>query len=83
MYIRVDANSEIGMGHMMRCISIAEALKEEGTKVKFPVAGNDAVDILTQRGMEYLVLNTDFRDMESEESVLKTILDKNEKTFNS
>ena len=79
MYIRVDANSEIGMGHMMRCISIAEALKEEGAEVKFLVAGNDAVDILTQRGMEYIVLNTDFRDMESEEAVLKTILDKNEK----
>ena len=43
IYIRVDANKKIGMGHMMRCISIAEALIIEGEKVCFLVATEDAI----------------------------------------
>jgi UDP-2,4-diacetamido-2,4,6-trideoxy-beta-L-altropyranose hydrolase len=33
--IRVDASVEMGMGHLMRCMSIANALKDDGTEVFF------------------------------------------------
>ena len=77
--IRVDANSKIGMGHMMRCISVAEALREEGEEVRFLVATNDATDILEQKGFAYVVLHTDFENMDSEIPVLETILCEEEK----
>lgn len=33
--IRVDASVEMGMGHLVRCMSLANALAEEGTEVFF------------------------------------------------
>lgn len=33
--IRADASVEMGMGHLMRCLSLADALKDDGTDVHF------------------------------------------------
>ena len=37
-YIRADGNSQIGAGHIMRCLSIAEALKDKGKVTIFLTA---------------------------------------------
>lgn len=79
IYIRVDANSQIGMGHMMRCISIAEALYEKGEKIQFLVASTEATKFLEEKNMPYIVLNTNFANMESEQEVLNKIVKKNTK----
>ena len=40
--IRVDASVEMGMGHLMRCLSLARALADDGTKVFFLLRGHAA-----------------------------------------
>lgn len=67
MYIiRADGNTAIGMGHVMRCLSIADAMKERNIEPVFITADNGCVSMIEDRGFEVYVLGTDYRDMESE-----------------
>lgn len=67
MYIiRADGNTAIGMGHVMRCLSIADAMKERNIEPVFMTADNGCVSMIEDRGFEVYVLGTDYRDMESE-----------------
>ena len=75
-YIRADGNTEIGMGHVMRCLSIAEAaadIKGLGAPV-FLVADEGCKEMITDRGFQTIVLGTDYKDMMSELPQLKHLL---------
>ena len=74
IWIRCDANSEIGMGHMMRCLSVADALEGLGEQVCFILADISAQELLKDRGKDYFVLHTDYRNMEEELPALLKIL---------
>ena len=77
-YIRADGNTHIGMGHVMRCLSIADAAYEldKENKAVFIVADMDCQKMICDRGYEVKVLNTDYMDMESEIAILKTFIKK-------
>ena len=74
IYIRVDANNIIATGHLFRCISIAEALRELGEDVTFVMADNNGVSLLEGR-FPYIILDTDWHDMNSELAILRDILE--------
>lgn len=78
IYIRADGNADIGMGHVMRCLSIAEAVAMEAGQQKpmFLTADECCVQMIADRGFPYLVLNTDYRDMMSELVQLSEMLNK-------
>lgn len=73
IYIRVDANNIIATGHLFRCISIAEALRELGEDVTFVMADNNGISLLEGR-FPYIILDTDWRDMNSELAILSDVL---------
>lgn len=63
--IRADGNADIGAGHLMRCLTIAEQTGEQG-HVVFWCADEASAALAQARGYETRVLGTDYRDMPSE-----------------
>lgn len=74
MYIRTDMNHTIATGHVMRCLSIADAARDLGEKVTFLLADSQATEYIVDRGYEAIVLETKWDDMEAELPVLLEII---------
>lgn len=74
--IRADANEQIAMGHIMRCITIAKQMKNLRQKTIFFTADSYAHDLLEAAGMEYVCLNTAWNRMEEETDRLREELEK-------
>ena len=79
MYIiRADGNAQIGAGHLMRCLTIAEALAQlTGTKenITFLCADVSSARLAESRGFTAVNLNSDYKNMESELSFWKRTFD--------
>ncbi len=60
--IRCDGNSEIGLGHVYRCLAIASALRDHhGCAVRFAVhSGPEAVNLIKER--DFVVLEPEEED---------------------
>lgn len=67
-------NEQIATGHIMRCLSIADALRGLGEPVRFILADEQAVSLLKQRGYDAIVLHTQWNCMEEELSVLSQVI---------
>lgn len=63
---RTDGNSSIGIGHIMRCLSIADAAKRLGEKSVFLVASDDLKYTIKEHGHEVKILNTNYDNMNIE-----------------
>jgi len=74
--IRADGNSTVGMGHLMRCMSIAKALQKQDVRCIFFTAERAAGTFLEEKGFVCRVLGTDYRDMEEELPLFTKILTK-------
>lgn len=73
-YVRIDMNDRIGMGHAMRCLSIADALRSLGESVTFITADRNGQKLLEERGYDIFCLNSRWDAPEQElEDLLKLI----------
>ncbi len=63
---RADGNSDIGLGHIMRCLSIADSFSASGCDVAFVLADESVEDLVRGRGYVTFVLHTDYRNMDGE-----------------
>lgn len=73
--IRADGNDKVGMGHLMRCMSIAQALQKQRVRCVFFTADKAAGSFLEERGFACRILDTDFREMEKELPVFINMLE--------
>lgn len=72
--IRVDGNEVIATGHVMRCLAIADALKEKGIDLFFISADTSSELVIRQNGFEFLSLDSDWRHMDGEIEKLQNII---------
>lgn len=74
IYIRADMNNVIATGHIVRCMSIAEAVAYYGGETVFIGADSQAADMVSSYGYRYICLNTKWDDMNAEtETLIKLI----------
>lgn len=59
LYIRADADSKIGVGHIMRCIALAQAWQDQGGEVTFiSHCENEALrERIQSEGFRFIALN--------------------------
>lgn len=76
-YIRADANEIIGTGHVMRCLSIAEALRDMGEAVTFLIADSRSYSFIERAGFPVVVLHTPWDGMEQELPILEQMVEEN------
>ena len=74
IWIRADGGKEMGTGHIMRCLSVAAALRQMGEQVCFLVADDSPVPLLEAGGQSFRVLGSSYRNLEEELSILLPIL---------
>lgn len=76
IYIRADGNAIIGMGHIMRCLSIANQLKKLNVEVIFITADDEVKDIIEDKGFKNITLGSEWNDMEGELAVFTNLIKK-------
>ena len=74
--IRVDGNPKIAAGHIMRCLSLADALQEQGGEITFITAEPYFQQLIEMRGYSCTVLGTVYDRMEEELPVFLPILER-------
>lgn len=71
---RADGNANIGMGHIMRCLSIADAAAEQGTECLFVTADETVTGQIRERGYRCEALGTDYKAMDTELPRMEVLL---------
>lgn len=81
LYIRTDGNHRIGAGHLMRCLSIADAAACMGMQVLFLSADADSEGLVRSRGYDCHILHTDYQRPEEELRQMETVLCRDERAL--
>ncbi len=66
IFFRADANKDIGAGHVMRCLSVADAAVRAGASCLFICASADMETVIRGRGHELFICGGDYRRMDED-----------------
>lgn len=75
---RVDANSLIGTGHVMRSLSMAEAIKEKEVSIVFITADKTYHTVIRRHGFSVISLDSDWKNLDDEINKLIVVLKENQ-----
>ena len=78
IYIRTDMNQTIATGHVMRCLSIADAAKVAGEETTFILADTQAEKLIESRGHHVIILGTKWNDMDQELPIIESLIQTNQ-----
>lgn len=74
---RADANPSIGVGHIMRCLAVADAMTVLYRKVFFILADGTVQNMVADRGYPSIVFGTEYNDLEREVEMMNSIIKEN------
>ncbi len=75
VFFRADSNKHIASGHVMRCISIAQAFKDAGEEVIFLIADENPIQMLERAGIKYHILHSVWNQLMVEVETMKSLLE--------
>lgn len=78
--IRADANAVIAMGHLMRCMAIAQQCRERGSEVLFFISDEDGLDALRKQGFSVVCLHNSYCDKDAEVEEMVSLCQKHRVT---
>ncbi len=76
IFIRSDANERIGTGHVMRCLSIAQAFLNKGEEVLFITADHFGEGLINSKGFGSVCLESEWTQIEGELNKLEELIHK-------
>ena len=66
VYFRVDGNEQIATGHVMRCLSIAQAIAEKGENCTFITSDDYPKELIQSKGFDTINLHSKWNELELE-----------------
>ena len=91
LFIRVDASPEIGIGHMLRCVALAEELRNTFDKIIFLSKKNSGsiIEVILKNGFEVSIIDTQIKKslknnskLKNEHEIIKNLLTSYKKNLN-
>ena len=74
IYFRVDANSKIATGHLMRTLAIALAARELGVESCYITADHNCDEVLNSYGIESVCLESAWDNLDMEVDKMKRLI---------
>lgn len=74
LFFRVDTNDVVATGHIMRCLSIADAARSLGISPVFILADDTGKSRVEERGYRSIILDSKWDDLNSEADRLKQVI---------
>ena len=79
--IRTDSNEVVSSGHVMRCLSIADALRNFDIVSVFAVSSTDMNEVIRARGYDCVNLGSNWSNLACDFPLIERLLESDDYSF--